>query len=351
MTRLAFLLPGPLDRLTGGTLYDRRMVEGLSALGWDVIVHNLSLRFPAPDSAALAELDAILSNLPDGSAVVIDGLAFGAAPDSAARHGRRLCLIALVHHPLALETGLAAPDVTRLRYSEREALRHCGGVIVTSTATAKCLQQEYAVPAEKLYIVLPGTDPASPAQGSESAAPRLLTVANATPRKGLDDLIAALIDHRDQPWHWTLIGSLTLDVAHARHLQDRITDAGLSDRCQLLGAIPAADLAQHYRTADLFILPSHHEGYGMALAEALAHGLPILSTLAGAIPATVPADAALLVPAGNRSELSNALGCLLKDPALRRMLARRAYAAGQNLPDWPRSVALFARACHQVAHR
>lgn len=351
MTHLTFLLPGPLDRLTGGTLYDRRMVEGLTSLGWQIDVRSLSLRFPTPDAAAVTEADAALTALPDGAAALIDGLAFGALPDVAARHGERLRLIALVHHPLALETGLPATDTTRLRRSEREALRHAAGIIVTSPATAACLQQDYHVGAEKLRIILPGTDPVPRASGSGSDTLQLLTVANATPRKGLADLVAALAAHRDAPWRWMLIGSLTLDGDHARLLQEQIDAAGLAERCHLAGPIAADDLARHYHGADLFILPSHHEGYGMALAEALAHGLPILSTTAGAIPATIPKDAGLLVPPGDLPALTAALGRLLHDAELRRTLANHAHRAAQTLPDWSRSVGQFARALQRWVSR
>lgn len=351
MTQLTFLLPGPLDRLTGGTLYDRRMIEGLTGQGWEISVHSLSLAFPTPDAAAVIAVDQILADLPDGSAVLIDGLAFGALPDVAARHGERLRLIALVHHPLALETGLAAADALRLRRSEREALRHATGIIVTSPVTAACLQEDYQVAAEKLRIILPGTDPVPRASGSGGNVPQLLTVANATPRKGLMDLVAALAEHRDQPWRWILIGSLSLDADHARMLQEHIADAGLSDRCHLAGPIPATDLARHYQKADLFILPSHHEGYGMALAEALAHGLAILSTTAGAIPATIPKGAGLLVPPGDRPALAAALGRLLHDADLRRAFADKAHQAGQALPDWTRSAGQFARALQRWINR
>jgi len=92
------------------------------------------------------------------------------------------------------------------------------------------------------------------------------------------------------------------------------------------------------RDADVFVLPSFHEGYGMVFAEALAHGLPIVATTAGAIPDTVPGDTGLLVPPGDVRALSEALRRVVEDTALRTRLAAAARRAGRRLPDWPAAV-------------
>src|SRR6185503_15322759 len=107
-------------------------------------------------------------------------------------------------------------------------------------------------------------------------------------------------------------------------LRQAITGARLDDRVVLAGAVPPVQLASHYGAADVFVLPSRHEGYGMAFAEAIAHGLPVVGTTAGAIPETVPAGAGVLVPPGDARELAAVLRRLIADDRARATLAAAA---------------------------
>lgn len=348
MTTLHLLLPGSLDQLTGGTLYDRRIVDGLRAQGRAVGVHELDASFPQPTAAALAGADAALAGLADDAPTIIDGLAFGAMPEVAARHAGRLRLVALVHHPLALETGLDAALSARLRDSETAALRHARRVIVTSRQTARLLA-DFDVPAARIRVVEPGTEPAPLAMGSGGDGPlRLVAVGTVTPRKGHLLLIEALGRLRHLDWRLDCAGSLDRDPTTAAALRARIEALGLGERVRLLGELPPAALAPHYAQADLFVLASLFEGYGMAYAEALARGLPVLGTTGGAIADTVPADAGLLVPPGDVEALHDALVRLLTDAALRRDLAAGAARARAGLPDWPAAAARFAEALADV---
>jgi glycosyltransferase involved in cell wall biosynthesis len=348
METVHLLLPGSLADLTGGTLYDRRMVEGLRARGGAVQVHELDRSFPFPTAQALRAADGVLDALPAGAPTLVDGLAFGAMPAVAARHAERLRLVALVHHPLALETGLSAAQAARLAASEASALPHARRVICTSPRTAALLA-DYGVPASRIRVVEPGTDPAPPAAGhAPGAPPRLLCVGSVTPRKGhllLVEALAALVQHR---WQLDCIGSLTRDRETAARLGGRIAALGLDERIRLLGELPPAALAAAYARADVFVLASLFEGYGMAYAEALAHGLPVLGTTGGAIADTVPADAGLLVEPGSVAALRDALGRLLTDAGLRRRLAAGAARARERLPDWPTAAARFAEALDRV---
>src|SRR5689334_7066291 len=103
---IAFVIPGRIDTPTGGYIYDRRIIEGLRARGSTVEIRSLSSLFPFPDTAALAGAARELAAITDGAIAVIDGLAAGAMPDDVERESRRLRIVALVHHPLAKETGL-----------------------------------------------------------------------------------------------------------------------------------------------------------------------------------------------------------------------------------------------------
>ena len=342
MSTAHFLIPGNPDRRTGGTIYDRRIMAGLAAQGWPVVLHRLDATFPVPTDAALAEAGAVFNTLPDQALTIIDGLALGALPEVAARHRDRLRLIGLVHHPLALETGLNEVQRQQLYASERDALRQVRQVIVTSPSTARVLIDDYDVPPEYCVVVLPGTDPAPLATGSNRAELVLLCAASLTPRKGHAVLLRALAQLKDRAWRLQCAGSSALDPVTAAGLQALAEKLGLTDRIAWLGELESADLNAAYQQADIFVLPSFHEGYGMVLAEALARGLPIVSTTAGAIPDTVPAAAGLLVPPGDETALAEALARVIDEPDWRERLAAGARAARQTLPDWPAVSAQFA---------
>jgi glycosyltransferase involved in cell wall biosynthesis len=285
----------------------------------------------------------VVETLPDGALAVVDGLAFGAMPELAESHARRLRWVALVHHPLSLETGLE-PDVQRALFeSERRALSTVRGVIVTSRATARALAA-FDVPASRIAVVEPGTDPAPLAMGSGSGALSLLCVATVTPRKGHALLIEALAGLRDRRWTLHCAGSLTMDPVCASALAEAIERHGVGERVVLHGEQDETGLNALYERADAFVLPSFHEGYGMALAEALAHGLPVVSTTAGAIPDTVPADAGVLVAPGDGLALRAALRRVMDDDDWRARLSAGARAARRLLPTWLDSAARFASA-------
>lgn len=342
--RAIFAIPGDLDAPTGGYAYDRRMIGELRRLGWDIGHLPLSGQFPVPDAATLASTYATLADLPVDIAVIVDGLALGALPEIGRSLGPGRPLVALVHHPLALESGIATARAASLRASERTALAAAHVVIATSRATAAVLAADYGVPAARITVALPGTDPAPAAACAGAGVPQLLSVGTLVPRKGHDVLVAALATLRDLPWRLAIVGDPARDPPTADALRRDIAEAGLGDRIALTGAVPPESLAQLYRDADVFVLASRHEGYGMAYAEAIAHGLPVIGTTAGAIPEAVPADAGVLVPPDDVPALAAALRQLLASPAARRSLAEAARQAAACQPRWPDSAALFAAA-------
>jgi glycosyltransferase involved in cell wall biosynthesis len=345
---LDFVYPGDLATLTGGYRYDRRMIEGLRAAGWQVACHALDAGFPAPSTAALRDASAQLAAIPDGRLTVVDGLALGAMPEVAEVHARRLRLVALIHHPLADETGLAPDDADRLRQSERRSLSAARRVIVTSRATARALDG-FGVSAGRIDVVEPGTDRVPLARGSEGPDLRLLCVGAITPRKGHAVLIDALARVADRAWHLVCVGSLERSPAAVAALRERIDALGLSGRVTLAGEKGEDAIGAYYDQADVFVLASFHEGYGMVLAEALARGLPIVSTRAGAIPDTVPRDAGLLVPPGDVAALADALALLIDDSVQRARLVGGARAARERLPSWTAACDGFAAALARAA--
>jgi glycosyltransferase involved in cell wall biosynthesis len=339
---IGFAIPGAIETRTGGYAYDRRLIAGLRAGGMTVRHLAWPGGFPTPSAADLAEAAQSLAAWPDRGIVIIDGLAFGAMPALAAAEGQRLRLVALIHHPLALETG-AAPALSA---SERAALRHAAAVIATSAATAETLRRDYAVPAERLVVAPPGTDPA-PVARRGGRPPHLLSLGSVTPRKGHDVLVAALAAVRELPWRCTIAGSLARAPETARRLRAQIASAGLGDRIALAGEVADADAL--YAGADLFVLASRHEGFGMAYAEALARGLPVIGTTAGAIPSVVPESAGALVPPDDAPALAEALARLLTDLPAREAAAAAALRAAAGLPRWGETVATVAALLGRLA--
>jgi glycosyltransferase involved in cell wall biosynthesis len=347
--RFAFAVPGDLATPTGGYAYDRRMMTELGELGWRIDLLDLGEGFPWPDEATRATARTRLLAMPAGRCIVIDGLALGVLPETASQLAGRNPLLALVHHPLALEWGLSVTQADALRASERAALAAAQRIVVTSAATARLVASDYGVPAERITVARPGTDPALMSQGSQDGVVRLLSVGAIVPRKGFDVLIAALATLTDLSWRLTIAGDRTRDRNAAAQLDADIARHALGDRIAALGAVSPQRLAALYAEADVFVLASHFEGYGMAYAEAVAHGLPVIGTKAGAIPDTVPPDAGLLVDPGDIGALAQALRRIIGDADLRRRLASAARAAAPQLPTWRHSAEIFARALERLA--
>jgi glycosyltransferase involved in cell wall biosynthesis len=342
--RAAFAVPGNLDTPTGGYAYDRRIIAELRHLGWDIDVVDVGEGFPWPTETTLATAYARLLKVPSGWPIVVDGLAFGVLADVASEIESQNPLLALVHHPLALEWGLSADQADILRRSERAALASTRAVIVTSPATARIVASDYGVPLERITVARPGNDAVPRARGTSAGRLHLLAVGAVVPRKGFDVLVAALATIPSLPWKLTIAGDLTRDSTAAARLQSEIARHALTDRIAVLGAVSSGTLAGLYETTDLFVLPSYFEGYGMAYSEALAHGLPVIGTTAGAIAETVPGEAGLLVAPGDPMALAGALSRVITDSGLRLRLAEGALSASRQLPTWPQSASIFAGA-------
>ncbi len=364
MRTLDLVLPGHPATLTGGYLYDRRILDGLGALGWQTRRLDPGDDFPDASAATVHAANDLLDAVPDGRLVVVDGLALADLAAALEHHAARLRIVALVHHPLCDETGLSPAAAARLCRDELRGWRAARGVIVTSPWTMRRVAG-IGYPVRRIRVVEPGTDPSQRAAassgsaaaetralpGRDPAAPRplrLLCVATLTPRKGHAVLLDALARLKDRPWRLDCVGSAARDAATAADLRTRIERLELADRVTLHGEVSADALAAFLQAADGFVLPSYLEGYGMAFADALAHGLPIVATDAGAVADTV-CDAALLVPAGDVAALEVALTRLLDDPALRASLADRARTRGAALPSWEDASRRFAAAVDELA--
>ncbi len=340
--RTIWAIPGDIETVTGGYAYDRRIIAELGRLGWQVELLGLGDGFPWPSPAQKAGAEACLRALPTGPPIIVDGLAFGALPEAAAELQRTRRVVALVHHPLAIETGLTERQAQQLLASERAALASTHRIVATSPWTADLLVERFGVAADKLTVILPGTDRVPFATGGAGRPINLLSVGAIVPRKGFDLLVEALAPLAALPWRLAIAGDRERDGAAAADLDNLIARHGLGERIDVLGKVSPQRLAALYDSADLFVLASRFEGYGMAFAEALAHGLPVIGTTGGATRQTVPACAGRLVAPDDVGALTETLRALIEDDAGRRAFAAGARAAAARLPSWADSGAAFS---------
>ncbi len=338
MRACAFAIPGDHRQKTGGFIYERRLLEELQAAGREVTHVALPAGAAAGEQgeALRREVSEVLEALPPDRPLILDGLVFAAMRTRAL--ARLPCpVVAMLHHPMGLEQGLA-PEVSReLLAQEAANLGHAAQVVVTSPHTRQTYIGLGADPA-KITVALPGHDGPRDLRRVE-AGPRILSVGLLARRKGHDVLIRALSLVSDLDWSAQIVGK-THDPAIAAELQGLIDELGLTGRIALAGELSDEALEEAYRSARIFALATRYEGYGMALAEALCHGLPIVSCATGAVPGTV-GDAALLAPPDDPATFAGHLRRLLQSGAARQELSARARALGRALPRWSETAAVM----------
>lgn len=343
MFPLVFVVPGSMETRTGGSIYDRRMAEGLRRLGWAVDIVELDATFPFPTPRALTHAADAFAALPGGAIAIVDGLALGVMPELIERAASRLRLAALVHLPLAADITMDPDVAVRFEGSERRALAAASMVIVTS-ATALKMLVAYGVGRDRIAIVEPGTDRQPLARGSTGGPVRILSVATLHPGKGHVMLLQALAEVADSDWRLTCAGSLTRHPPTVERVRATMATLGLEERVSLVGELDARQLAEHYDTTDVFALATRQETYGMAVAEALAHGVPVVSTATGAIPALVGDDAGVIVPPDDIEALTCALRRVLGDAGVRAHLIEGARRARERLRTWEDAAAQLSAA-------
>lgn len=328
-----FVFPGDINTRTGGYLYDKLIIDGLMAAGWDITLVSLEGDYPFPCDESRESAARQLAKIPEGSIVVADGLAFSVLPREFKEHKFRLKLIALIHHPLSLETGLTEIQSQQLKQAETLSLENAKHVITTSQHTAETLS-DFGVSQDDITVVFPGTAHADIATGSQSNCFNLLCVATINERKGHAVLVDALKQIEHLPWQLSCAGSCERDRDTYNALVKQAKSLELEDRVLFCGELNNEELEVEYQKADLFVLASFYEGYGMVLDEAIARALPIIATRGGAIADTVPADAGILTNPGNSLELANALKLFMENEQTRKALKSGAKTARENLRSW-----------------
>jgi len=344
---IAFLVPAPFDAISGGYEYDRRLVAGLRAQGHAVQVMELPGAHPHPDAAAVDGACAALDAVPQGVRIIIDGLglpAFEPLLDELEQRGA----IGLIHHPTALEHGNPGPVRDALRTAEAAIFPRLARLVATSPLTARRLPPEFGVDEARIGVVEPGTDPAPRSAGSGGPGCAILAIGTLVPRKGHDVLLRALGGLADLDWTLTIAGA-PRDKVHADGLLALAEELGLTNRVTFAGEVSGTQLDALWAGADLFALATHWEGYGMAVAEALARGVPVAITAGGAIAEVVPVQAGVISPPGDHVSLGRAMRRAIFDTDLRAEMAEAAWKAGQALPRWDDRATAFLAEIEKAA--
>jgi glycosyltransferase involved in cell wall biosynthesis len=342
-----FVVPDWIDdpaRPSGGNTYDRQVCRGLSALGWSVYEHRVPGCWPQPDEASLARLADVLEAIPDDAVVLLDGLIGSPAPEVLVPHARRLRLVVLVHMSLGHRPAEDRADEVRMR--EHAVLSAAVAVVTTSGWGRWRLLELYGLPPDLVQVAEPGVDASEPASGTAGGG-ALLCVAAVTYDKGHDVLLDALETVQDVPWRCACVGSLDRDPGFAEDLRRRVLDSGLGQRVRFPGPRTGPELDSIYEAADLLVLASRAETYGMVVTEGLARALPVVAADVGGLADALGHGAdgirpGLLVPPEDPAALGDALRAWLVDAELRSRLRRAAHQRRQSLPGWPSTASALA---------
>jgi glycosyltransferase involved in cell wall biosynthesis len=338
------IVPEGIDdpvRPSGGNIFDRRVSRGLAGAGWAVDVHTVPGSWPRPDAPSYAALAGAVRRIPDGAVVLLDGLVASAAPEVLVPEAGRLRLVALVHMPL----GQGTTD-DGVREQEGAVLSAAASVVTTSAWARRLLLELYSLPGDRVRVAEPGADVADLAPGTATAG-ALLSVAAVIPGKGHDVLLEALALLDGLRWHCLCVGSLERDPAFADGLRRRVLEGGMDGRVRFSGPQTGAELARSYGAADVLVLPSRGETYGMVVTEALARGLPVVAAEVGGVPEALGygddgTRPGLLVPPDDPAALRDALRAWLEDADLRRRLRRAARGRRASLSSWSTTTSVVA---------
>jgi len=341
VAKILFIIPGDINLPTGGYRYDKAILAEWERAAIEYELISLEGNYPLPADNEKAAAVAKIETFADADAAVIDGLAGGVLPEFIAALGKHMPVVSLLHHPLCLETGLAEDTAKSLEESERQGLQYVAHVVTTSPETRRTVHQLFDFPLEKISSVLPGVNREPPSLGSGESSKKLLCVGSIIKRKGHMILVEALSKLKHLDWHLDCMGAMDFDEKLIEQVKACIDQYGLDDRITLHGPVSDDVLREAYTHADLFVLPSLYEGYGMVYAEAIVRGLPVIGTIAGAIPDTVPETCGILVEPENAGALAKAIEEILSNPDLLAKYKQGAIEAEPTFPTWAKSADAF----------
>ena len=340
--RVAFVTVGDTDRLTGGYLYNARVLSALRERGVEVEEINPCGASPEEQKEAVSRLGSRF----DYSAfdvVVVDVLARVVCSPHLDRWRTVRPVVAMVHELPSVAASQV--EAGKERGYEEPLLR--SDRLIAVSAHGESILRDRGVPAGRIRVVQPGFDrlpKENRAEGTDQTV-RALCVAQWIPRKGILDLVRAWTLRERPGAALELVGETDVDPGYAASVRAAIAGSAIT----VSGPVDDAELGAAYAAADLFVLPSRYEGYGVVYAEALAQGLPVIACDVGPVPELVGEDAAILVPPKDVEALSGALDLLLRDASLRDRMSAAARRRARELPRWEDTAEGFLGVIREVA--
>lgn len=334
----AFVVPADLPGPSGGSIYNQRVLGAWRQEGMRVAEEAVGGAWPYPDEQALQSLSQCLRR---HRRVLVDGIIASAAPDVLAQaRDAGVEVNILMHLPLPAETGLSAGQQDSAEARERRALQHAHLVICTSQWARRDVTARYGeLP---IAVAAPGCDAAPLATGSQP--PHMFFLGTVSPRKNPLTVLRALNPLQHLDWSLSIAGPQGGDKEYAQAVSEA-ADA-LSDRVDLRGPLTGHCLELAWDAADLLILPSVVETYGMVVTEAIARGVPALvgsgtgaeEALAAAQDPTSAEDTSTLpggaVDPADHAAWTEVLGRWLHQDDLRRQWRANAAADRDRLRPW-----------------
>ncbi len=346
---ILFIIPGDINLPTGGYRYDREIINAWKNSGVEVSLISIKGNYPFPTKADKQSALEEIEKLPKANIAVVDGLLGGASPEFLEKLSKALPVVALIHHPLCLENGLDKKSAKSLENNEQVGLQFASAIVTTSPATTQTVSNLFKYEKTNIHNVLPGVERGEISDGSKNSTTNLLCVGSVIKRKGHKDLLLALANITHLDWHLDCIGSTDFDQTLFAELKQTLEAKSLANKITFHGSVSEEIISQAYENADIFVLPSLYEGYGMAYAEAIVRGLPVIATKAGAIPDTVPETCGILVEPSDIQALSNALEKMISDKALRNQYREATLQAEPFFPTWQSSSKAFLQILKDIS--
>ena len=340
---LHFLIPGDIETLAGSYIYDKRIIEGLKAKGHTVNLQRLADDFPFPSDESLVQCKKIVKSIPKSEPIIVDSLAFGVIPEILEDVAATNPIIALIHVPLSVDPIYSAYQRTLLTSNEQEAFKLASKFVVTSEYTLDVLLN-LGIEMPQIKLVVPGIDDFPQKKNFPDKPFKLLSIANMCRSKDHSILVRALSALKDKDWLLDCYGNLDMDREYLSDLQAMIRKNHLQEKILIHGIVSGQELTNAFLNADLFVHPSDFEIYGMALSEALAHGIPVVASTGGGICKTVPSKMGQFFKPGDVYGLQSILEELFENQDVYKKLWTNAQFYKERAQTWAKSIDLFETA-------
>lgn len=341
--KLHFLIPGDIDTLASCYIYDKRLIEGLKQRGHQVEVHRLNDDFPFPSDESIQHCSQTVKNIAKSETVIVDSLALGVIPSILKELSLTNPVIGLIHLPLSADPNYSAYQRTLITSQEIEAFRLVKNFIVSSEFTRETLIN-FGIEEHKINLVIPGIDDFPQKKNYPDQPTKLLSIANMCRSKDHSLLVRALTALKDKDWVLHCYGNLDWDRDYLADFQSLIRKNNLQKKILIHSTISGQELSDAYLDADLFVHPSDFEIYGMALVEALAHGLPVIASTGGGILKTIPPKMGQFFKPSDVYGLQSILEELFENPEIYKRLYTHALTYKQTAQTWSKSIDLFEKA-------